>query len=94
MDITGPIDRDHDPELGSFSNGAVRQSPILGPLCDLMKDLSRARGEPVPPGREGEPPALWQDEKNVYMSFNILDAANIDVDINVCFGKAYIRVAR
>ncbi len=94
MSTTGPKDRDHDPSLDSSSGGAVRRRPILAPLGDLMGDLSRARGVPAPPVREGEPPTHWRDDKNIYMSFDLEDARDIDVDINVCYGKVYIRVAR
>ena len=94
MDTTGPKDRHHDPALESSSEGAVRRRPILAPLGDLMGNLSRARGGPMPPGREGEPPTHWRDDENIYMSFDLEDAIDIDVDINVCYGKVYIRVAR
>lgn len=94
MDTTGPEDRDHDPALESSSGGPVRRRPILGPLGDLMGDLARARGAPMPPDREGEPPTHWRDDRNIYMNFSLEDAGDIDVDINVCYGKVYIRVAR
>ena len=94
MDINGPKDRDHDPAPESSCGGTVRRRPILAPLCDLIGDLSRARVGPVPSGGEGGPPTHWCDDKNIYMNFDLEDAADIDVDINICYGKAYIRVAR
>jgi hypothetical protein len=94
MDITGPEDRDREPAHEPPSGRADRRPPILAPLGELIADLSRARVGPMPAGREGEPPTRWRDDKNLYMNFDLRDAIDIDVDINVCYGKVYIRVAR
>src|SRR4051812_37708234 len=78
MDTTEPEDCDHGPAPESTVGGAVRRRPILGPLGDLIADLSGARGGPLPPEPEGEPPSHWRDEKNIYMSFNLESAGDID----------------
>ena len=93
MDTTKPEDRDHAPAHESDSRGAARRRPILTPLGDLIGELSTARIE-MPTGREGEAPTQWRDDENVYMSFDLEDNIDIDLDINVCYGKVYIRIAR
>ena len=95
MDINGPEDRDHEPAPEPPCRGAVRRRPILAPLCDLIGDLSGARVGPAPSGREGAPPgALARRQEHLHELRSRRMRRDIDVDINICYGKAYIRVAR
>lgn len=94
METNGPEDRDHDPSPESSSKGGTQRSPILAPLGDLMADLATARRRPMATDRNGDPPMHWEDESNIYMSYTLEGAGDLDVDINICYGKVYIRVTR
>ena len=93
MEKIGPEDRNRDPSPESSSGGGVRR-PILAPLGELMADLAGARRRPMAPDRNGEPPTHWADGDNLYMSFTLEGAGDLDVDISICYGKVYIRVTR
>src|SRR4051812_15613568 len=92
MDITGSEHCNHesDPEPAYGKN--VRRRPILSPLAELIADLSRARVGQLP--SVGDCPHLvnWRDNKSIYMDLLLKGLPDIDLDINICYGKAFIRV--
>ncbi len=84
-----------DPISGLSSNGGdAQRQPVLGPLRDLLTDLSRVRRGDPPSSWTDEPFTIWQDDDYIYLDAILsgLDLSN--VDISIYDGKLLIRMGR
>lgn len=62
-------------------------------LGELLSQLEPVRDNGLPPALDGDP-SWWEDEGYVYLEVNTLAGRYLELDLNVCDGKALIRIAR